>query len=72
MAPVTLVIASERIPGSSGCNRDPDPVIQGDTPTDLTIGPLATRRMTELKPVMNQERAFLESLQNTVLFQYPL
>ena len=66
----TLVFASGKVSGSTGCNRYQGIVNGGESATSLVIGPLTTTRMVCPEPLMVQEQAFLERLGQAEVFRF--
>lgn len=59
---ITLVFESDRVVGTSGCNRYFAGVWEGDMPGDVTFGPVGGTRMACPENVTNLEYRYLEAL----------
>jgi heat shock protein HslJ len=59
---ITLSIAENSISGSAACNTYRGEISDGDTPGEITLGPLMTTRMACPAEVMEQESRFQRQL----------
>ena len=66
----TVSFASGKVSGSTGCNQFQGTVGEGESATSLVIGPLITTRKACPEPLIAQEHAFLEKLEQAEVFQF--
>jgi len=67
---VTLVFEDGRISGSGGCNRYFTAVEAGETPGDLTLGPIGSTMMACPDEIMALERRYLKAVESTLKFSF--
>ncbi len=67
---VSLTFENGEVSGSAGCNDYRGPMIGGDLPQSMTIGPIAATEMQCADDIMAQENAYLTRLANVVAWRH--
>jgi D-alanyl-D-alanine carboxypeptidase len=67
---VTLAFDEDQVSGSGGCNDYSGPVVGGDLPQSVAIGPITATERQCADEVMAQENTYLTQLANVVAWRY--